>query len=127
MNTTTTTTPYFIPFLNSHYFCICDTPLNCCYFTYQSYPFAHLTAFRRIIKFTTVYGSSVIQLPSAAIEPVRSLINTVFQSHRYMAMLYLLQYLYWNRLSTIKLFSKNRMHRVLELELEQTNNNCAMF
>ena len=42
--------------------------------------------------------------------------------------------LYWNRLSTIKLFSKNRMHRVLELlkqvflsyNHEQTNNDCAM-
>jgi len=43
--------------------------------------------------------------------------------------LYSLQYLYWNRLSTIKLFSKNRMHRILELqlELEQTNNDCVMF
>jgi len=27
----------------------------------------------------------------------------------------------------MKLFSKNRMHGVLELELEQTNNDCAMF
>ena len=53
--------------------------------------------------------SSVIQLPSAPIEADR----------------YSLQYLHWNRLSTIKLF-KNRMHRVLELELEQTNNDCAM-
>jgi len=34
------------------YFCICDTPLNCYYFTHQSYPFAHLglTSFRRITK-----------------------------------------------------------------------------
>jgi len=54
--------PYFIPFLYSQ-ICICDTPLNCYYFTHQSYPFAHLTSFRRITKFTTVYGSSVIQLP----------------------------------------------------------------
>jgi len=43
--------------------CICDTPLNCYYFTCQSYPFAYLTSFRRITKFTTVYGSSVVQLP----------------------------------------------------------------
>jgi len=34
------------------YCCICDTPLNCYYFTHQSYPFAHLTSFRRITKFT---------------------------------------------------------------------------
>ena len=34
------------------------------------------------------------------------------------------QYLYWNRPSTIKLFSKNRINRVLELELEHTNNDC---
>ena len=36
------------------YFCVCDTPLNCYYFTQQSYPFAHLglTSFRRITKFT---------------------------------------------------------------------------
>jgi len=40
---------------------------------------------------------------------------------------YSLQYLCWNTLSTMKLFSKNRMHGVLELELEQTNNDCAMF
>jgi len=40
---------------------------------------------------------------------------------------YSLHYLYWNRLSMIKLFSKNRVHRVLELELERTNINCTMF
>jgi len=71
--------PYFIPFLNSH-FCICNTPLNCYYFTHQSYPFAHLTFFRCITKFTTVYGSLVIQLPSAPNEAARSLMNTVFAS-----------------------------------------------
>jgi len=44
--------------------CICDTPLNCYHFIHQSYPFAHLTSFRRITrKFTTAYGSLVIQLP----------------------------------------------------------------
>ena len=53
----------------------------------------------------------MIQLPSAPIEAVRSS----------------LQYIYWNRLSTIKLFCKNRMDIVLELELEQTNNNPAML
>jgi len=60
------------------YFCICDrpTPLNCYYFTHQSYLPA--TSFRRIAKFTTVYGSSVIQLPSAPIEAVRSPINIRF-------------------------------------------------
>jgi len=55
--------------------------------------------------------SSLIQLPSATIEAEK----------------YSLQYLYWNRLSTINLFSKNRMHRVLELELEQTYIDYAMF
>ena len=44
----------------------------------QSYPFAHLISFRRITKFTTAYGSSVIQLPSAPIEAVRSPINIRF-------------------------------------------------
>jgi len=34
------------------HFCICDTPLNCYYFTHQSQPFAHLMPFRRITKFT---------------------------------------------------------------------------
>jgi len=53
----------------------CDPPLNCYYFTHQSYPFAHLTSFSRITKFTTVHGSSVIQLQSAPIEAVRSLIK----------------------------------------------------
>ena len=105
----------FYPVSKFSYFRICDTPLNCYYFTHQSYPFAHLTSFCRITKFTTVYGSSLIELPSAPTEAVCS-------PHKK----YLLQYLYWNRLSTIKL-SKNRMHRVLELELEQTNNDCAMF
>ena len=39
-----------------------------------------------------------------------------------------LQCLYWNRLSMIKLFSKNRMHRILklELELEQTKPLCIV-
>jgi len=55
--------------------------------------------------------NSLIQLPSTPIEADK----------------YSLQYLYWNRLSTINLFSKTRMHRVLELELEQIYNDCAMF
>ena len=55
------------------------------------------------------------QLPSAPIEAVRK-INIRFSI-----------YIRTDRLSTIKLFSKNRMHRVLELELEQTNNDCTMF
>jgi len=42
--------PYFIPFLTSHIFCICDTPLNCYHFTRQSHPFAHLTSFRGLQK-----------------------------------------------------------------------------
>jgi len=38
--------------------------------------------------------------------------------------------LLWPRSSisaTAELLSKNRMHRVPELELEQTDNDCAMF
>ena len=69
--------PYFIPFLNSHIFA--DAIFRYC-FTHQSYPFAHLNSFHRITKFTTVYGSSVIQFPSAPIEAVRSPINSVFAS-----------------------------------------------
>jgi len=38
---------------------------------------------------------------------------------------YSLQYLYWSRPSTIKLFSKNGINRVLERELEHTNNDCT--
>jgi len=56
-------TSLFYPVSKFSYFCICDTPLNCYYFTSQSYLFAHLTTFGRITKFTTVYGTSVIQLP----------------------------------------------------------------
>ena len=62
-------TSLFYPVWKFSYFCICDNPLNCYYFTQQSYPFAHLTSFRRSTKFTTVYGSSVIQLPSASSLP----------------------------------------------------------
>ena len=41
---------------------------------------------------------------------------------------YSLQYLYWNRPSTIKLFFlKIEKIRVLELELEHTNNDCSLF
>jgi len=64
-------TSLLYPVSKFSYFCICDT-LNWYYFTHQSYPFAHLTSFHRIAKFTTVYGSSVIQLPSAPIEAVHS-------------------------------------------------------
>jgi len=67
----------FYPISKYSYFSICYTPLNCYYFTHQSYSFAHLTSFRRITKFTIVYGSSVIQLPSASIEAVRSPIRDV--------------------------------------------------
>jgi len=56
-------TSLFYPVSKFSYFCICNTPLNCYYFTHQSYSFAHLTCFRRITKFTRAYGSSVIQLP----------------------------------------------------------------
>jgi len=58
--------------------------------------------------------SVVIQLPSAPIEAVR-MIN-----------IHLSIYIGtdWVRLN---FFSKTRMHRVLELELEQTNNDSAMF
>jgi len=56
-------TSLFYPISKFSYFCICYTPLNCYYFTRQSHPFAHLTSFRRITIFTTVYGSSVMQLP----------------------------------------------------------------
>jgi len=110
-------TSLFYPVSKLSYFCICDTPLNCYYFTHQSDPFAHLTSFCRITKFTTVYGSSVIQLPSTPIEAVRvrSPVNIRFSIY------------VGTDMSTIKRFSKNRMHRVLELELEETNNDCAMF
>ena len=54
----------------------------------------------------------MFQLPSAPIEAVRT-INIRFN-------IYI-------GISKIQLFSKNRMHRVLELELEQTNNNGAIF
>ena len=60
--------------------------------------------------------SSVIQLlPSAPTEAVRNTINIRF-------IIYIGTD--WVRLN---LFSKNRMHRVLELEVEQTNNDSAMF
>jgi len=59
--------------------------------------------------------SSVIQLPSAPIEAVRNTINIRFSI-----------YIGTDRVR-LNFFSKNRMHRVLELELEQTNNDCAMF
>jgi len=44
----TNITSLFYPISKFSYFCICDTPLNCYYFTHQSHPFAHLTSFRRI-------------------------------------------------------------------------------
>jgi len=66
-----------------------------------------------------VYGSSVIQLPSAPIDAIRDPINTVFAS------VFILEQTDYDE----TFFSKNRMHGVLELELEleETNNNCAMF
>jgi len=58
----------------------------------------------------------VLQLPSAPIEAGR-IINIRFSI-----------YSGTDRVpSTIKLFSKNRINRVLELELEHTNNDCRMF
>jgi len=54
-------------------------------------------------------GSSVIQLPSAPIEAVRSLHDK-----------YLLQYLYWNRLSTIKLFFLNKPMTTVQCSNEIT-------
>jgi len=78
-------TSLFYPVSKSSYFCIYDTPLNNCYFIHQSYPFAHLTSFRRITKFTTAWFNSH-PLP---LKPS--------QSGKYS-----LQYLYWNRLSTVK-------------------------
>ena len=59
--------------------------------------------------------SSVIQLPSAPIEAVRNTINIRFSI-----------YIGTDRVR-LNFFSKNRMHRVLELQLEQTYNDCAMF
>ena len=59
--------------------------------------------------------SSVIQLSSAPIEVVRNTINICFSIYIGTD---------WVRLT---FFSKNRMHRVLELEVEQTYNGCAMF
>ena len=58
--------------------------------------------------------NSVIQLSSAPIEAVSNTINIRFSIYIGTD---------WVRLT----FSKNRMHRVLELELEQTYNDCAMF
>ena len=74
-------TSLFYPISKFSYFCICHTPLNCYYFAHQSYPFAHLTSFHHITKFTTVYGSSVIQLLSAPIEVVRSPVNIRFSTY----------------------------------------------
>jgi len=44
----TNITSLFYPVSEFSYFCTCDTPLNCYHFTRQSYPFAHLTSFRRL-------------------------------------------------------------------------------
>jgi len=63
-----------------------------------------------------VYGSSVIQLPSAPIE-------AVWSPHDKNS----LQCLYWNSLSRLNFIFKQRVHRVLELELEETKADCAMF
>ena len=106
----TNITSLFYPVYKFSYFCICDTPLNCYYFSHQSHPCAHLTSFRRIAKFTYV-KRDYFATPISAIGAVWC--NCAQRK----------------RLSTIKLFSKNRMHRILklELELQQTNNACAMF
>jgi len=59
--------------------------------------------------------SSVIQLSSAPIETISNTINIRLSIYIGTD---------WVRLTV---FSKNTMHRVLELELEQTYNDCAMF
>jgi len=59
--------------------------------------------------------SSVIQLSSVPTEAVSNTINIRFSIYIGTD---------WVRLNFI---SKNRMHRVLELELEQTYKDCAMF
>ena len=58
----------------------------------------------------------MIQLPSAPIEAIR-IINIRFGI-----------YIYCNRLSTIKRFSKKiKLHRVLELELELISNDSKIL
>ena len=66
-----------------------------------------------IIK-TTAKGNSVIQLPSAPIEASR-IIN--------------ISYSIYSGTDRVRLnfFSQNRINRVLELELEHTDNDCRMF
>jgi len=98
-------TSLFYPVAKFSHFCICDTPLNCYYFTHQSYPFAHLTSFRRITKFTTVYGRSVIQ-------------------NRHCIRFSIYIGTDWVRLN---FFSKNRMHKILELELLNKPITTAQF
>jgi len=53
-------TSLFYPVFKFSYLCICDIPLNCYYFTNQSYPFAHLTSIRRITKFIIYKSSAVV-------------------------------------------------------------------
>jgi len=106
----TNITSLFYPISKFSCFCICDTPLNCYYFTHQSHPFAHLTSFAEL---------------QNSLSKTRLICNSYFRYRRYVVQL-CIAYLYWNRLSTIKHFYKNRMHRILKLELEQTNNDCAL-
>jgi len=51
----TNITSLFYPLSKFSYFCICDTPLNCYYFTHQSHPFAHLTFFSPHYKIRNSY------------------------------------------------------------------------
>jgi len=91
------------------YFCICDTPLNCYYFTHQSHPFAHL--------------SNVFSTLTNSLSKMQLIRNLYFSYCRYVVELCIV-----DRLSTIKL-SKNRMHRILNLNLNKpiTAYACAMF
>jgi len=56
----------------------------------------------------------VIQLPSVPIEAGR-IVNIRFSIYS------------GTDQARLNFFSKNRINRVLELELEQTNNDCTMF
>ena len=92
----TNITSIFYPVSKFSYFCICDTSLNCYYFTHQSHPFAHKTSFRRL---------------QNSLSKTRLIRNSYFSYLRYV-----MQVCMTDRLSTIKL-SKNRMHRILKLNL----------
>jgi len=109
----TNITSLFYPVSKFSYFSICDTPLNCYYFTHRSHPCAHLTSFRRL------------QNSLSKTRLIRKNRNSYFSYLRYVVLLCIA-----DRLSTIKL-SKNRMHRMLKLNLNLnkpiTPYTCAMF